>query len=41
MINSYMHNRKQRRIDVLYGISDILGIRVKDLLIDNDTTKDK
>ncbi len=41
MVNSYVQNRKQPRIEVLYEIAEILGVSVKDLLIDNDTTKDK
>lgn len=49
MVNSYVQNRKQPRIEVLYEIAEILGVSVKDLLIDNDpstslranNTKDK
>jgi len=41
MVNSYVQNRKQPRIEILYEIADLLAVSVKDLLIDNDTTKEK
>ena len=34
-------NRQQPRIEVLYEIAEILGVSVKELLIDNETKKDK
>jgi len=36
MVNAYVQNRQQPRIEVLYEIAKILGVNVKDLLIDND-----
>lgn len=41
MVNSYVQNRKQPRLEVLYEIAEILNVSVKDLLIDNETIKDK
>ncbi len=37
MVNSYVANRRQPRIEVLYKIADILNVSVKDLLMDNKT----
>jgi putative transcriptional regulator len=34
----FMQNRQQPRIEVLYEIAEILGVNVKELLIDNDPT---
>lgn len=39
MVNSYVQNRKQPRLEVLYEIAKILDISVKELLIDNEITK--
>jgi transcriptional regulator with XRE-family HTH domain len=39
MVNSYVQNRKQPRIEVLYEIADILNVSVRDLLIDNEPIK--
>ena len=39
MVNSYVQNRKQPRLEVLYDIAKILDVSVKELLIDNETTK--
>lgn len=39
MVNSYASNKRQPSVEVLYQIADILGINVKDLLIDNTKTK--
>jgi len=39
MVNSYVQNRKQPRLEVLYDIAKILDISVKELLIDNEITK--
>ena len=35
MINSYVQNRRQPSIEVLYKIANILEVDVKDLLISN------
>lgn len=39
MVNSYVQNRQQPRIEVLYEIAKILNVNVKELLTDNDVTK--
>ena len=39
MVNSYVQNRKQPRLEVLYEIAKILDISVKELLIDNEIKK--
>jgi putative transcriptional regulator len=41
MVNGYVQNRQQPRIEVLYEIAEILGVSVKELLIDNEIIKDK
>ena len=41
MVNGYVQNRQQPRIEVLYDIAKILDVNVKDLLIDNDIKKNK
>ena len=41
MVNAYVQNRQQPRIEVLYDIAKILDVNVKDLLIDNDNQKNK
>lgn len=41
MVNAYVQNRQQPRIEVLYDIAKILDVNVKDLLIDNDNKKKK
>ncbi|NOY51916.1 MAG: helix-turn-helix transcriptional regulator [Chlorobi bacterium] len=38
MVNSYVQNRKQPRLEVLYDIAEILGIGVKDLLNERNNT---
>ena len=35
MVNSYVGNRRQPSVEVLFRIADILKVSVKDLLIDN------
>ena len=40
MVNAYVQNRQQPRIEVLYDIANILGVNVKDLLTDNEIKKD-
>jgi len=34
MVNSYVRNRQQPRLEVLYEIAKILDVEVKDLLIE-------
>lgn len=34
MVNSYVQNRQQPRLEVLYEIARILDVKVKDLLIE-------
>ncbi|MEW5844907.1 MAG: DNA methyltransferase [Bacteroidota bacterium] len=41
MVNAYVQNRQQPRIELLYEIAEILGVNVKELLIDNEIKKDK
>lgn len=41
MVNAYVQNRQQPRIEVLYDIAKILCVSVKELLIDNDIKQDK
>lgn len=41
MVNGYVQNRQQPRIEVLYEIANILGVSVRELLIDNDIKKGK
>ena len=35
MVNGYAANRRQPSVDVLYQIAQLIGVSVKDLLIDN------
>ena len=35
MVNAYMQNRQQPRIEILYEIADLLAVDVKDLLVSN------
>lgn len=35
MVNGYVQNRRQPRLDVLYKIANILDIDVKELIISN------
>ena len=39
MVNSYVQNRKQPRLEVLYKIAEILNVEVKDLLVERKDTK--
>jgi len=39
MVNSYVQNRKQPRLEVLYKIAEILQVNAKDLLVDNENIK--
>ena len=36
MVNGYVQNRQQPRLEVLYEIAEILEVRAKDLLTDRD-----
>ncbi len=36
MVNSYVANRRQPSIQVLYDIANALGVSVKDLLVENN-----
>ena len=41
MVNSYVQNRRQPTLEVLYKIADLLQVEAKDLLIENkDVGKD-
>ena len=35
MVNSYVQNRQQPRLEVLYKIAELLQVSVKDLLVDD------
>lgn len=35
MVNAYVQNRQQPRIEVLYEIAELLSVDVRDLLISN------
>jgi len=39
MVNSYVQNRKQPRLEVLYDIAKILDVSVKELLTERKETK--
>ncbi|HHH50019.1 MAG TPA: XRE family transcriptional regulator [Saprospiraceae bacterium] len=39
MVNSYVQNRKQPRLEVLYKIAEILQVNAKDLLVDSENNK--
>ena len=41
MVNGYAQNRQQPRLETLYEIARILEVDVKELLIENDFTKNK
>jgi len=41
VVNGYVQNRQQPRVEVLYEIAKILGVSIKELLIDNEIKKDK
>jgi putative transcriptional regulator len=36
MVNAYLQNRQQPRIEILYEITDLLAVDVKDLLVSNN-----
>jgi len=35
MVNSYAQNRHQPSLETLYKVAELLGVSVKDLLVDN------
>jgi len=35
MVNGYVRNRQQPRLEVLYEIAEILEVNIKELLVDN------
>lgn len=35
MVNSYTTNRRQPSLETLYKIAEILGVSIKDLIVDN------
>ena len=37
MVNAYAQNRQQPRLEILYKIAEILGVNVKELLVDDET----
>jgi len=37
-VNSYVQNRQQPRLEVLYKIANILEVSIKDLIIDNSNS---
>lgn len=39
MVNGYVQNRQQPRLEVLYQIADILDVDVKDLLVEPNENK--
>jgi transcriptional regulator with XRE-family HTH domain len=39
MVNSYIQNRQQPRLEVLFEIAKILGVEVKDLINDKSESK--
>jgi len=36
MVNGYVQNRQQPRLEILYEIAKILDVEVKDLLVERD-----
>lgn len=41
MVNAYVQNRQQPRLEVLYEIAKILDVEVKDLLVELKSDKKK
>jgi transcriptional regulator with XRE-family HTH domain len=39
VVNGYVQNRQQPRLEVLYEIAEILNVEVKDLIIERKETK--
>jgi len=40
MVNAYVQNRQQPRVETLYEIAELLSVDIKDLLVSNKTTKE-
>lgn len=41
MVNGYVQNRQQPRLEILYEIARILEVGVKDLLVEQDNQSEK
>ena len=41
MVNGYVQNRQQPRLEILYEIAKILEVGVKDLLLEQDNKSEK
>ena len=41
MVNAYVQNRQQPRLEILYKIAELLAVDIKDLLISNKESKNK
>lgn len=41
MVNGYVQNRQQPRLEILYDIARILDISVKELLVEQDNKSEK
>jgi len=41
MVNSYVQNRQQPRLEILFEIAEILGVEVKDLIKENENREKK
>ena len=41
MVNSYVHNKQQPRLEILFKIADILEVEVKDLLVERKNIASK
>ena len=39
MVNSYVQNRQQPRIEILYEVAELLSVDIKDLLVSNKIAK--
>ena len=41
MVNGYVQNRQQPRLEILYDIARILDVSVKELLVEKDNKSEK
>ena len=41
MVNGYVQNRQQPRLEILYDIARILDVSVKELLVEQDNKSEK
>ena len=41
MVNGYVQNRQQPRLEILYDIARILDVNVKELLVEQDNKSEK